>query len=86
MSERLFRFTTAEMKTLRIVCQNKDCGAVSELVVGKMTNAGPTSCHSCGKHFFSLNYNVLSTFAKMLESMNAAGEHATFEFTIPMGE
>jgi hypothetical protein len=39
MSEKLLKFLLTELKMVRIICKNKDCGAVVELPVDRLENS-----------------------------------------------
>ena len=39
MSETLLRFLLTELKTVRVICKRKDCGAVTELPVERLEHA-----------------------------------------------
>lgn len=54
MSEKLFRFLLSEIRTVRLVCQNPECGGVAEVPITRMGNTPAVNeCRICSRHYFS---------------------------------
>lgn len=83
MSERLFRFKVAELKSVILVC--KKCGTKTEMILEKISELPLDNC-KCGKEIFNMNENPLREFANAMRNLESVSNHADFEFTLPMDE
>jgi hypothetical protein len=83
MSERIVRFTLAELKVIRVKCVA--CGTVTESTFDRLERQEMTACR-CGHTIFNSPNGPLFTFSRCVREMLGAADHATFEFTIPMDE
>ncbi len=66
MSERLFSFLLSELKTMRIICKNPNCGSVLEIPLSRMQDkSGTWKCSVCCEPIQS-NENHLAKLAQSI--------------------
>ena len=88
MSERLFRFNLKELKTIRLVCKNPDCGAVLEVPIERMRGmTGIILCQACKSETtpFQRGDNLLKELADVMLKVRDAG-YVDVGFSLPVEE
>lgn len=84
MSEKLFRFLVSEIKSMRVICKNKDCGTVLEIPLKKLEDGrGEIQCPVCKNWLQKGGINChLSDLAAALDRFSKL-DYVDVEFTLP---
>ena len=89
MSRKLFAFLLSELKTVRVICQRKECGAVTEVTLDRMqARFAQAACPVCNHDLlppFSGADNPLTRLAKAVRELQDAAvtEKVQIEFVVP---
>lgn len=90
MSEKLFKFLLSELSTVRLVCKDKSCGAITEMTLEKLRTRFSQSdpcCPVCRAEFgdpaTSSTSNPLRDFAQAVRALQARQQFVEVEFVLP---
>jgi hypothetical protein len=84
MSETVLKILTSELKTIRIKCRNKKCGAIVEGDVGdihKLMSEG--KCKFCNQSFRQGNEHPVIDLARAINVLAGMEETLQVEFVVP---
>ncbi len=87
MSRRLLAFLLSELKTVRVICPRKECGAVTEVTVeqlGLRFDREP-ACPVCKHGFPVAGLAAGSPFSRLADAVRdlSVGGAAAVEFVLP---
>lgn len=88
MSEKLLRFLLSELKTVRVLCKDAACGAITEMPIGKldaMLRAKQCACPVCGRSFLSppdVGQNYFAMLAIAIAGLAAIKSNVEVEFVL----
>jgi hypothetical protein len=91
MSEKLLRFfLLSEIRTIRLVCKNEGCGAISEVPIEKLEQDKWKTCRGCERPFGVTDkhaqLNWLQQFSQAVAGLREAAENLEVEFVLPAQE
>ncbi len=89
MSEHVFKFLIGELKTVRIICRNDNCGAVMEVPLHRVSSRmdATVTCPACSKEIqhHRSDDKSLSEFADAILEIQKAKKFG-IEFAIPIAD
>lgn len=78
-----------ELKTVRLVCRQKDCGTTTELPLAKLTSGvAECKCAGCGRKFgigYEQGEDPLNALVSGLRALHYMNEH-NFAVQFPLAE
>ena len=84
MSELILRIFLSELKTFRLHCKRPNCGAITEVSLGRIPAAllEEFKCPCCRKPFGRDGTNYLDKLARSFEGLEACCEDLDAEFIL----
>lgn len=87
MSEHLLRILLTELSTVRLVCKDKSCGAVTEISLEQLrTRFSDVRCPLCKAAFgdSDVGGNPFKDFAQAVRAIQSRSDHVEVEFVLPI--
>lgn len=86
MTKKLFSFLVSELKTVRVICKNRVCGAITELPVEQVERVfQDPKCPVCGMHL-SGGEGGLALLGSALRILGASKDKVEVEFAVPVAD
>lgn len=87
MSKKLFSFMIGELRTIRLICKVKNCGAVSEFGIDRLVKAPMLRCPCCKAEYANASADdPLVMLGKALQELSRDTENLDVEFVLPVKE
>ena len=87
MSRELLVFLLNELKTVRLICQNKDCGRIAEMTIEQLGLPGTqeSKCRFCNFDFDPIGAAgpPLAAFARSVLKIQELSNRFQIEFVLP---
>ena len=82
MSKHVISFLIGELKTIRLICQWKDCGAVAEVTIDRLKQSKSLKCPFCNMPYEEGGNGPLRQLGLAIEEL-AATKGIGVEFILP---